>query len=103
MKAVKLVLLTAAVCAANFVTVFADQPKRKVTKSGSLITTPAINWGSPEDVSAASIELLKTGSHSAIVPGNPEDVLSETVEELKTIPMIAYPEMVWGNAADVNF
>jgi hypothetical protein len=104
MKAVKLFLATAAVLALSIFNSFADNPNKKANLIKPSLSIPAMNWGSPEDVSARSVESLKTSKPVTIqiLLGSPDDVEASSVKALKSIKLISNPEMVWGDASEVN-
>ena len=104
MKAVKLFSTTAVVLALSIFTAFADNPDRKNNTVKSLLSIPEMNWGSPEDVAAQSVESLKIIEpiNVQILMGSPEDVEASSVKALKSIRLVANPAMVWGNAQEVS-
>lgn len=66
------------------------------------VALPAMDWGSPEDIDAASADLLKaeTTALPAMNWGSPEDVDAASADLLKTA--IALPAMNFGNPEDVD-
>jgi hypothetical protein len=126
MKAFKL-FSAAVLLILTSISAFADKPDRNNNPVKHSLAIPEVNWGSPEDVLVESVRSLKNISVTTmdiimgspetatvlslknvdqvimeIIPGNPEDVQSEYVEALRNVPLIANPDMVWGNDGDVQ-
>ena len=103
MKASKITAAIALMLIGSVSAFAGNSNERETDIRPSLITTPAMNWGNPEDVSAESVRSL---DNSVILPapemtwGHPNDVAAESVKSLEMT--LAVPEMTWGNPEDVK-
>ena len=100
-------LMIAAVSMNAFADGHPDGKSRKVNKEdNNSISLPAMHWGNPADVQAASIAALRSTYYLFDAPemawGSAEEVNAASIEALKNRPVLAAPEMVWGSPADVK-
>jgi len=109
MKTLKILstLMIAAVSMNAFADGHPDDKNRKTNKEdNNTISLPAMHWGNPADVQAASIAALRNTYYLFDAPemnwGSAEEVNAGSIEALKNIPMLAAPEMVWGNPEDAT-
>ncbi len=96
----KLLTITAIFCLTALAAVVAKEPNdvKKSNIKAALITLPAMNWGSADEVDAKDIETLKVNSVRVDLP----DMNWGSPEELKEVASIAIPDMNWGTHEEVD-